>query len=126
MDQHNPLKTTENMLSELFFTSRIMSRNGWCPNTDIFETRTEFVIRLELPGVKKEDISLILSNHSLIIRGKREDVGPRGRVYYHQMEISYGLFERTILLPEGLDEKSFKSKFSAGFLEITIPKSETS
>jgi len=102
-------KPVENLLSESFLSSRMISKNGWCPNTDIFETKNEFIIRLELSGMTKEDISITSSEQRLTIRGKREDKGPRGKVYYHQMEICYGFFERTFVLPNFLDGEKLKA-----------------
>ncbi|MDZ7262086.1 MAG: Hsp20/alpha crystallin family protein [candidate division KSB1 bacterium] len=122
-------KELEGVLSDfvsLSSPSLLVPENGWRPNTDIFETKDELVIRIEIAGVRKEDIHLTLKDHILTLRGKRIDLGASGRVYYHQMEITYGVFERIIVLPKSIVDTEIRASYQEGFLEITIPKKNIS
>lgn len=96
--------------------------SGWTPNTDIFETPEKFVIRLELAGINAEEINLTLKNRELIIRGSRIEKNHPGRVYYHQMEISYGYFEKVILLPPQVRDYEIEAAMNQGILEIVTWK----
>ena len=95
---------------------------GWSPNTDILESEDTIIIRIEMAGVKKEDLSLKSQGDTLIINGNRFDAPHRGRVYYHQMEISYGPFEKIISIPPYLLEGEITAQYLDGLLEITIQK----
>lgn len=95
---------------------------GWSPNTDIFESEDSVVIRVEVAGVKKEELSLKSQGDALIINGCRSDTSHSGRVYYHQMEISYGPFEKVIMLPPPLQNGEISAQFNDGILEIAIQK----
>lgn len=100
--------------------------NGWSPNTDIFELEDTLVIRLEVAGVKKENLSLKSRGDALVVSGYRSDTSHMGRVYYHQMEISYGPFEKVILLPPPLQQGEISAQFDDGILEIEIQKKSDS
>ena len=100
----------------------LVSENGWSPNTDIFETKTELIIRVEIAGVDKNRISVNLTEDTLRIRGRRMDVRHVERVYYHQMEIAYGPFEKVIVLPEPLRTNDIEATYRDGILEIVISK----
>jgi len=94
--------------------------NGWNPNTDIFETEEKIIIRLELAGVDKENLTIKTLGNTLVINGTRCDKEQKGRVYYHQMEINYGPFEKVIMLPPSLQEGEIMAQYHDGILEIEI------
>jgi len=94
--------------------------NGWSPNTDIFETENKVIIRLELAGVDKENLTVRTDGNALVINGTRCDKEHNGRVYYHQMEISYGPFEKVIALSPSLQERDMVAEYHDGILEIEI------
>ena len=96
--------------------------NGWSPNTDILESEDSIIIRIEIAGVKREKLSLKSQGDAIIITGNRSDAPREGRVYYHQMEISYGPFEKIIALPPYLLDSEISAQYSDGLLEITILK----
>ena len=99
---------------------------GWSPNTDIFETDEALVIRLELAGVERDHMELTLRDNTLTVRGYRHSSPHGQRVYFHQAEISYGPFEKVIVLPERVIPGSIEARYREGFLEITIDKSRAS
>ncbi len=92
----------------------------------MYEVDDEVIIKIEIPGVPKEDISLTLDDRQLIIRGTRGNPLEKLGLIYHQMEINYGEFERILMLPPGVDTKNIKAelKEKEGFLYITISKKE--
>ncbi len=97
---------------------------GWSPNTDIFETEQAIVIRLEIAGVDREHMEITLRENTLTVRGYRHSGQHAQRVYFHQAEISYGPFEKVIVLPERLVPGRIDARYRQGFLEITIDKNE--
>lgn len=108
----------ELLLSELGFGDV----SGWTPNVDIFETHDQFYIRAEIAGVKPEDITLTIRNRELVIRGNRIEKPQTERVYYHQMEISYGYFEKVIILPPQVRHRDIEATFKNGILQVVAWK----
>ncbi|MBI4620294.1 MAG: Hsp20/alpha crystallin family protein [Desulfobacterales bacterium] len=94
----------------------------WRPYTDVYETKDAVVIKMELAGVKKEDLSVKLYDNRLTIRGDRKDSAHVEKRIYHQVEINYSEFERAIILPETVREQAIKAEYKDGFLSITILK----
>lgn len=98
----------------------------WAPPLDIEETENEFVIKAELPGMKKEDIKISLSGDILAISGeKKKEVEEKGKTYY-RMERSYGKFQRNITLPAEVEMDKAKASYKNGILTLNLPKSEIS
>jgi len=101
----------------------MLSESVWWPPTDVFETPQEIVISMEIPGVRKEDVNIILVDDVLTIRGRRDDRNIERKQRYHQMEIHYGCFERALVLPKHIDRDRIQdATYSDGFLKIVIPK----
>lgn len=98
----------------------------WVPNTDIYETAKAFVVRVELPGMRQEDIQVQLIERTLIIRGHRLDPCRKGKCLFRQMEISYGAFERRLTVSRHVDSSHIKADYGNGFLVIELPKAEKS
>ncbi len=97
---------------------------SWMPLVDIEETKSDFIIKAELPGLKKDDIKINLDDNVLTIEGERKSEKEDKEKTYHRIERFYGKFYRAISLPKGIDENNIKAKFENGLLEITLPKSE--
>ena len=94
-------------------------------NTDIKETDNEYLVCAELPGVKKEDISLDFKNNYLIISAKRDEFHDESKGSYIRKERHYGQFSRQIYMPNVKREK-ICAKFENGELKIILPKQEVS
>lgn len=97
----------------------------WRPSVDIYEKNGETVVHAELPGVKREDISLDMKDSVMIIKGKRtseEEIDEDG---YYRKERHFGSFQRTIPLPEAIDPDQVKANYRDGVLEVRIPQSES-
>lgn len=92
------------------------------PSVDIFEDKNEVVVRAEIPGVKKEDLDVTLTEDTISIAGeKKKEEKVEKKDYYH-WESSYGSFARTFSLPAEVQTEKAKSQFKNGVLEVRIPK----
>ncbi|HUS59516.1 MAG TPA: Hsp20/alpha crystallin family protein [Planctomycetota bacterium] len=101
----------------------MLSESVWQPPTDVYETPGDIVISMEIPGIRKEDVNIILVDDVLTVRGRRADSSKDQKQRYHQMEIHYGCFERSVLLPKHIDRERIQdATYSDGFLKIVIPK----
>ena len=91
----------------------------------LYETQKDLVIKVELAGVKKEDIKIFNEEDRLIIHGIRRETCPEGKIAYRQMEINYGPFEAIIQLITPIDEKKpISATISNGILEVKLPKAK--
>jgi HSP20 family protein len=100
----------------------LASHTAWSPNTDVFETAEVLVVRMELAGVRREDLQITLSDRVLLVRGRRQEPCRQGECRFRQMEIDYGCFERRILIPRPIDGGRARASFHNGFLQVQLPK----
>jgi HSP20 family protein len=98
----------------------------WAPSADISETDKEYVIRAELPAVKKEDVQVTLDNGMITIKGERKQQKEDKNEKFHRVESFYGTFERRFSLPENVNADSIRCESKEGILTVHIPKTETS
>ncbi len=96
----------------------------WSPLVDITEDEKEYVIKAELPEVKKEDVKLTVQDNVLSIGGERKSEKEEKRTKYHRIERSYGSFMRTFTLPEDADGTRVAAEYRDGVLKVHLPKSE--
>jgi len=94
---------------------------GWLPPIDIAEEEGTYLVKADLPGLKKEDIHVELHGRYLTLRGERKSEHEEKRGHYRRVERKYGTFERRLSVPEGLTEKDIKAHYRDGVLELTIP-----
>ncbi|RME67020.1 MAG: Hsp20/alpha crystallin family protein, partial [Nitrospirae bacterium] len=94
------------------------------PNIELYDRKTELVLRAELPGVKKDDIHLTISDDRLTIKGEMKKEEEVSEDNYYISEIRYGTFSRTITLPYDVDSEKVKATFKDGILEVVLPKKE--
>ena len=92
------------------------------PKADIIETDEEVKIHAALPGVKKEDLDVTLSNQTITIKASTKQEVKKESGNYYQREISRGEFQRTLTLPAQVDEDKIKASFKDGILEIVLTK----
>lgn len=107
---------------EFIFSPRPRTPKILVPPCNIYETKDKLVIQVELPGVRKEDLTVEIRDRYLRISGRRIDYTEGIEKKYHAMEFSYGPFERIIKLPENLDLDRIVSALEAGILRIEIYK----
>ena len=93
---------------------------GWAPAIDVVSRDGDLVIHAELPGVKLEDVDITLSGGVLTISGERKAEMEQGEGGYYVRERRYGSFQRSMTLPEGVDENSIHARFEDGVLEVTV------
>jgi len=99
------------------------SHTIWEPSIDVYETKDELVLTVELAGVRESDMRIIVHPRAFIIQGERKKTLPGGRKgTYHQMEITSGYFERRITLPVAVDAANARASCDNGLVEIIIPK----
>jgi HSP20 family protein len=96
----------------------------WSPAVDIEETDKEYLVKVEIPEVKKEDVKVLVEEGTLTIRGERRQEKEEKKARYHRMERSYGTFFRSFTLPADADEKKVSAEFTDGMLKVHLLKSE--
>ena len=96
----------------------------WMPAVDIKETKKQFVIEADLPGVDKKNVNISMENNTLTIQGSREEEKKEEDQHYYRTERVRGSFYRRFTLPDTADSEKIAAKMVKGILEITIPKKE--
>ena len=93
----------------------------WAPKVDVLEKDNRLITRVDLPGVKKEDLSVEVTDGQLTLSGERksETENKNGNVY--RAECEYGSFYRTVPLPQGVKPEDVKATFADGVLEVSVP-----
>jgi len=94
----------------------------WQPDADVFETRKHVVVRVELAGVRGEDLRVTVDGETLRIAGVRMAPEPADVQRLHQMEIATGPFERRVRVPIAFDREGVTAHLADGFLTVTLPK----
>ncbi len=92
----------------------------WAPKVEAFQKGDQFIVRADLPGMKKDDVDVELTGDALTIRGERHNDRQEEHEGYFHSEREYGQFFRTIPLPEGVITESADARFKDGVLEITM------
>jgi HSP20 family protein len=92
------------------------------PAADFYETAQGLVLRLELAGVAPEDVSLTLTGHELVVRGRRRPPPPEGIRRFIHLEMAFGIFERSFTLPIPVDSGGVKARYVDGILEVHLPR----
>lgn len=129
-----PLKELERMRREMdrlwesFFEERprwrVEEAGEWLPSLDLSETKNDFVVKAELPGIDPKDIDISLANDVLTIKGEKKHEKEEKEENYHIIERSYGSFTRSIRLPREVQSDKISASYKNGVLRITLPKSE--
>jgi len=101
-----------------------LSSSGWNPSVDISESKDEFVVSAELPGMKKDDIHVTYTNGVLKIEGERKKEKEEKDTNYHRVERTFGKFCRTFQLPTMVQSGKISADFKDGILLIHLPKAE--
>ena len=92
------------------------------PDIDIRENDKEIVLEAELPGIDEKDVAVVVKNGVLSLKGEKKVERDEKKDAYHLSERSYGAFERSFRLPDGIDEDNIKASFEKGVLRIAMPK----
>jgi HSP20 family protein len=117
-------------INQLFNTGKTsndeVALSAWTPAVDIFEGENDYVIKLELPEVSREDVKVNLHERTLTISGERKIENEDKRDGYHRIERSYGQFYRSFTLPPNVNPEAINAQFKDGVLRLTLPKRDES
>jgi len=128
-----PLSEMDNIRRELdrrfdrFYRTLDEDSEGICecyPLVDIKETKDEFVIYAELPGISKDDVKINIADDILTISGEKKEEAKQDGHTYHRIERTYGKFQRNFTLPVHIQADKVRATFKNGILTITLPKKE--
>jgi HSP20 family protein len=123
----NLLQNQMNRLFESTLQGRIGDTNAttsWMPTADIYESDSELVVKLDLPGVEAKNVDVRVENNILTVRGERNFEYKQNGESYHRVERSYGAFARSFELSTSVDADKIRATYNAGVLSITRPKAE--
>lgn len=101
-----------------------MTVTEWAPSVDIVEDDKEWLVKADLPEVKKEDVRVTVEDGVLTITGERKFEKEEKDKKYHRIERSYGNFLRSFALPDAADGSKVNAEFKDGVLKVHLPKSE--
>ena len=126
MDKYfeNVLRNPFSMLSGPMMQSIMPKAVEINPSVDIFEEGDEVVVKADIPGVKKADLDVTITENSLTLRGERKQEKKVKEKDYHRVERSYGSFSRSFRLPENVNGSKAKAEFKNGVLEVRLPKTK--
>jgi len=96
----------------------------WSPSADISETEKEYLVRAELPAVKKDDVKVTVDGGMITIEGERKQRKEEKNEKFHRVESVTGSFTRSFTLPDNVDEKNIRCESQDGVLTVHIPKTE--
>lgn len=118
-----------NRLFDNFFHGDVQADDSffssvWTPAVDIAEQDDQYVVKVELPGVNKDDVKITLESNILTIRGEKKQEKEIKEDNYHRMERSYGSFQRSFTLPATVKSDKIDAGFKDGILTISLPKAE--
>ena len=97
---------------------------NWAPALDVAEKTDAFLVKVELPGMKPEDIDISVQGNVLSVCGEKKESAEEKDKNYHYTERRFGSFRRDVTLPAGVEAGKIEAQFRDGVLSITLPKSE--
>jgi HSP20 family protein len=112
--------TLQDELNRLFDSSV----GGWTPALDVHEDKDSYTIRVELPGLKREEIEVSLQDDALAISGERKTEARKEDTEVHRQERFYGKFSRTLTFPTAVSGDKVTASYKDGVLSVTVPKAE--
>ena len=122
----NFLRNPFSMLSQPMISPGMQTAMELSPSVDIFEDGNEVVVKAEIPGVKKDDLDITITENSLTISGEKKQEDKVEKKNYHRVERSYGSFRRSFRLPEDVNGSKAKASFKDGLLEVRLPRTKES
>jgi HSP20 family protein len=97
---------------------------GLIPDMDLYEEKGELVVKMELPGLKKDDIDISLEGDRLIVKGSKKEEQTKQDTTYYRSERCFGQFYRSVTLPHQVKSDKIQAHFENGVLEIRLPRVE--
>lgn len=112
------------VFTDIFEETARKDAGVFSPAVDLVDAKSSLQVKVELPGVKKEDVEISLKDLILTIKGEKRDEKQEEGDNRYYVERSYGSFSRTLTLPALVKTDEIKATFENGILEITLPKEE--
>lgn len=125
-DPYRDMASLREDMNRLFSRAVGESRSGgsaWSPALDVLEREDEIVIRADLAGLTTDDIDVQVEDDVLTVSGERKFQDEVKDDHYYRLERSYGTFQRSITLPQGVESDEIAANFENGVLELRVPKS---
>src|SRR5512133_1309521 len=119
-----PFSREADRLCDAFFGAGNEQARRWVPPVDLVEAEDHFVLKADLPGLSEEDVSVEVQDGTLTISGERSAEHESTERGWYRIERSFGSFNRSLPLPDGVDPDGISAKFDRGVLEVQIPKPE--
>ena len=116
----------ERFFEDHSFPALFGEESAWAPAFDIMETKKEYVIKGELPGINVKDLEVTLSDGILTVKGEKNHEKEEKDENYHRVERSFGSFQRSFRIPEKVMADKVDAAYKDGILKLTIPKAEPS
>ncbi len=101
-----------------------LMQSAWSPAVDIAERENDYLVKVELPGVNKDDVKITLQDNILSIRGEKKHEKETNEQNYHRVERAYGAFQRSFTLPTTVRADRIEAAYKDGILSVTLPKAE--
>jgi len=101
-----------------------MASSTFAPAVDIAEQENEYIVKVELPGVAKDEVRISVESNVLTVKGEKKQEKEEKNKNFHRVERSYGSFQRSFTLPSTVKNDKIDAVFDGGILTITMPKSE--
>jgi HSP20 family protein len=108
-----------------YFVDPFRAVQAWNPSFEVRETDNAYVLKADLPGVKRDDIEISLTDNRLLITGKRDQETEQDEGTLHTYERLYGSFQRAFVLPDNADLDKISSDLKDGVLTLAVPKKAT-
>lgn len=124
--QWNPFREMDEMLRNFRLPRQMMTAGlaEWAPAVDISEKDKEYLVKAQLPGVKKEDVKVELLNGVLTLSGERKYEKEEKTEKTHRIESSYGAFTRSFVVPEDVLAEKIGADYKDGILCVHLPKTD--
>lgn len=125
----NDLSFLQNRLNAIFHDltpavgdSEALAAPSFVPPVDVYEDEQKVVLKLEVPGIRQEDLDVKVENQTLVVRGERKFEAEEKEENFHRIERRFGSFARSFALPQTVDSASVTAEYDAGVLSITALK----
>jgi HSP20 family protein len=119
-----PFTREVDRLFDAFFGAGDAGGRRWVPPMDLVEAEDHFVLKADLPGLSEGDVNIEIQDGTLTISGERSAEHEQREKGWYRIERSFGRFQRSLSLPEGIDADAVSAGFDRGVLEVRIPKPE--
>ena len=119
-----PFSRDVDRLFDAFFGADREQGRRWVPPVDLVEAEDHFVLRADLPGLADDDVNVEVQDGTLTISGERHAEHESQERGWYRIERSFGSFNRSLTLPDGVDSDAISARFENGVLEVRIPKPE--